>query len=126
MNLSDNNKYEDLRKCPVVINSLYINDFQIDIEEQKEYLAFNFDENLSYVKLLYQLKNLNNNSFITLSLIFDEQYTFNVEINDKQKSILDSSNIFLDYNSLSNIEDNKLKIKISYIRANITERVNNF
>ena len=49
MNIDDNDKYKDLRTCPIIINSLYINDFQIDIEEQKEYIAFNFDENLTYV-----------------------------------------------------------------------------
>ena len=124
MNIDDNYKYKDLRTCPIVINSLYINDFQIDIEEQKEYIAFNFDENLAYVELLYKMKHLNSNSFITLSFIFDEQYTFNVEINNEPKNMLKSSNIFLDYNSLSNIENNLLKIKISYIRNNMTEEVN--
>ena len=70
------------------------------------------------------MKNLNRNSFITLSFIFDEQYTFIVEINNKPKNILNLSNIFLDYNSLSNIENNTLKIKISYIRNNMAESVN--
>ena len=125
MNIDDNYKYKDLRTCPIIINSLYINDFQIHIEEQKEYIAFNFDENLTYVKLLYKMKNLNSNSFITLSFLFDEQYTFNVEINNKPKNMLNSSNIFLDYNSLSNIENKLLKIKISYIGNNMAEEVNN-
>ena len=71
------------------------------------------------------MKNLNNNSFIILSFIFDEYYTFNVEINNKPKNILNTSNIFLDYNSLSSIENNSLKINISYIRNNMTEVVNN-
>ena len=84
MNLGDNDKYKDLRICPIVINSLYKNDFQIDIEEQKEYMAFNFDENLPYVELLYKMENFNNNIFFNLSFIFDEQYSFNVEINNKQ------------------------------------------
>ena len=122
INLDDNDKYKDLRKCPVVINSLYINDFQIHIKEQKEYMAFNFDENLSYVELLY---HLNSSNFIMLSFMFDEKYSFIVEINGKPKSILNSSNIFLDYNNLINIKNNTLKINISYIRNNMTEEVNN-
>jgi len=125
MNINDNDKYKDLRTCPIVINSLFINDFQIDIEEQKEYIALNFNENLAYVQLLYKMKNLNSNSFITLSFLFDEQYTFNIEINNKPKNIINSPNIFLDYNSLSNIGNNTLKIKISYIRNNMAEEVNN-
>ena len=29
MNIDDNDKYKDLRTCPIIINSLYINDFQM-------------------------------------------------------------------------------------------------
>ena len=125
INSDDNDKTKDLRECPVVINSLYINDSQIDIEEQKEYMAFNFDENLTYVELSYQMNNLNNNSFIILSFKFDEKYSFHVEINNGTNSILNSSSIFLDYNKLSENKDNTLIIKISYIRNNMIEEVYN-
>ena len=126
INSDNNDKTKELSECPIVINSLYINEFQIDIEEQKEYMAFNFNENLTYVNLLYQMKNLNDINFIILSFKFDEKYSFNVEINNNQtKSILNSQNIFLDNSTLTKFENNILNINISYIRNNMTEEVNN-
>ena len=122
---SDNNNDHGIynKTCPIVINSLYTNDLKIEIEE-KEYMAFYFNENISYVELSYKMKNLNNNSFITLSSIYDEKYTFNIEINDNQKRIPKSQNIFLDYSRLSKIKNNTLNITISYIKENTPEEGN--
>ena len=47
INSGNNEKYKQFRKCPVVINSLYINEFKINIEE-KESMTLNFNENLPY------------------------------------------------------------------------------
>ena len=116
---NDNNK--DLKTCPVVINSLYINDFEINIKE-KESMALTFTESIPYIILLYKIQNLNENSFITLSFIVDENNIFNIDINNEMnRNISSNFNIFLDYSKLSNIENDTLTIKIMLNKENILD-----
>ena len=125
INSGNNDKYKQFRKCPVVINSLYINEFKINIEE-KESMTFNFNENLPYIILLYKINNLKEGNFIILSFSFEENCTFNIDINNESNKIIsNSSNIFLDYFKLSKIKDGILTIKITLNKGNSLTQVNN-
>lgn len=97
INSGNNDKNEEFRTCPIVINSLYIGEFEINVEE-KESMALSFNENLPYIILLYKIKNLNEDNFVTLSFIVDENNSFNIDIkNELKRNISSTSNIFLDY-----------------------------
>ena len=121
INSGNNDKNKDLRVCPVVINSLYIGQFEIYIKE-KESMALSFNETIPYIKLLYKIQNLNEDSFVTLSFIVDENNSFNIDIkNELNRNISSTSNIFLDYSKLSKIENDTLTIKIMFNKENISE-----
>ena len=127
INSGNNEKYKQFRKCPVVINSLYINEFKINIEE-KESMTFNFNEDLPYIILLYKINNLKEGNFIILSFSFEENCTFNIDINNESNKIIsNSSNIFLDNFKLSKIKNDNdiLIIKITLNKGNSLAQVNN-
>ena len=119
---SDNNvQYINYRACPVVINSYYLGESKIIIKEE-ESMVLRFIENLWTIELLYNIKNLTRDNFITLSFIFDENLIFNVEIkNVSNRIISNSSNIFLYYEELSKIENGILTIKITHSNESILE-----
>jgi len=120
INSGNNDKNEEFRTCPVVINSLYMDKFEINIEE-KESMALSFNENLPYIILLYKIKNLNEDSFVTLSFIVDENISFNIDIkNELNRNISSTSNIFLDYSKLSKIRNDTLTIKIIFNKESIS------
>ena len=120
INSGNNDKNEEFRTCPVVINSLYMDKFEINIEE-KESMALSFNENLPYIILLYKIKNLNEDSFVTLSFIVDENNSFNIDIkNELNRNISSTSNIFLDYSKLSKIRNDTLTIKIIFNKESIS------
>ena len=122
INSGNNDKNKDFRTCPVVINSLYMDKFEINIEE-KESMALSFNENLSYVIILYEIKNLTEDSFVTLSFTIDENNSFNIDINNiLNRDISSTSNIFLDYSKLSKIDNNILTIKIIFNKENISKQ----
>ena len=61
-----------------------------------------------------------------LSFTFDENLLFNVDIkNILNRTISNSSNIFLFYNELSKIKNGLLTIKITYSKENTSEEKNN-
>jgi hypothetical protein len=121
INSGNNDKNENLRTCPVVINSFYIDKYEINIKE-KESMALSFNETIPYIILLYKIQNLNEDSFVTLSFMFDENISFNVDIkNESNRNISNTSNIFLDYSKLSKIENDTLTIKIMLNKENISE-----
>ena len=85
-------------------------------------MALSFTESIPYIILLYKIQNLNENSFITLSFIVDENNIFNIDINNEMnRNISSNSNIFLDYSKLSNIENDTLTIKIMLNKENILD-----
>ena len=121
INSGNNDKNENLRTCPVVINSFYIGKYEINIKE-KESMALSFNETIPYIILLYKIQNLIEDSFVTLSFMFDENISFNVDIkNEWNRNISNTSNIFLDYSKLSKIENDTLTIKIMLNKENISE-----
>ena len=122
INSGNNDKNINFRTCPVVINSLYVGNFQINIKE-KESMALSFNETIPYIILLYKIKNLNEDSFVTLSFIVNENNTFNIDIkNELNRTITNTSNIFLNYSKLSKIENNILEIKITFNKENMSEK----
>jgi len=121
----NNNKNIKYRVCPVVINSYYINNPKIEIKEE-ESMVLSFIENLSTIELSYKIKNLNKDSFIILSFIFDENLIFSVDIkNELNRVTSNSSNIFIYYNELSKTENGILTFKIIYNKENASEPKNN-
>jgi len=84
-------------------------------------MAISFNETIPYIILLYKIQNLNEDSFVSLSFIINENNNFNVDIkNELNRNISSTSNIFLDYSKLSKIENNKLTIKIMLNKENIS------
>ena len=45
-------------------------------------MTFNFNENLPYIILMYEINNLKEGNFIVLSFSFEENCTFNIDINN--------------------------------------------
>ena len=89
-------------------------------------MALSFIENITTIELSYKINNLDENSFMILSFTFDENLLFNVDIkNILNRTISNSSNIFLFYNELSKIENDLLTIKINYSKENTSEEKNN-
>ena len=125
-NISGNkDKFNDSRICPVLINSYYLGESKIIIENN-EYMALNFIENITTIELTYQIKNLTEDHFIVLSFISNENLNFNIDIkNILNRVISNSSNIFLYYEELSKIENGILTIKINHSKENILEKENN-
>ena len=122
INSGNNDKNIDFKTCPVIINSLYIDKFEITIKE-KESMALSFTEFIPYIILQYKIQNLNEDSFIILSFIVDENNIFNIDINNElNRNISSNTNIFLDYSKLSNIENDTLTIKIIFNKENISEK----
>ena len=98
INSGNNDQYINYRICPVVINSYYIVESKLNIKGE-ESMALSFIENLSSIELSYKIINLNEDSFIILLFIFDENLIFNIDIkNISNRTISNSSNIFIIYN----------------------------
>ena len=103
-----NSKHNTYRTCPIVINSVYINDFKL-IEDDKETMALNFDTNLK--KLTYEMDNIKTNNFITFSFMFDKTASFNVTTPDGSiRVISNSTKLFFDSDYLTKLN----KTKITY------------
>jgi len=117
INSGNNDKNKEYRECPLVINSLYKDEFKLNIIK-KESMALSFSKDFPYVILSYKIKN-NNDGFTTLSFLFDGNYTFNVDINNKiNKKILNPSKIFFENSELFKKENKKLTIKITLNEEN--------
>ena len=100
INSGNNGKNYEFRTCPLIINSVYKNEYKLDIEKEK-YMSFSFTQNLPYIILSYKIKNIKD-GFTTLSFMPDVNYIFDVKINNEiNKIISNSSNIFLENSKLS-------------------------
>ena len=99
---------------------LFISGYKIIIKEE-ESLALSFIENITTIELSYTINNLDKNSFIILSFIFDENLIFNIDIkNNSNRNISNSSNIFIYYNELYKNENGILTFKITYKKKNVS------
>ena len=117
INSGNNGKNYEFRTCPLIINSVYKNEYKLDIEKEK-YMSFSFTKNLPYIILSYKIENIND-GFTTLSFIPDVNYIFDVKINNEiNKIISNSSNIFLENSKLSK---NTLTINITLNEKNNLE-----
>ena len=106
-----NSKHNTYRTCPIVINSVYINDFKL-IEDDKETMALNFDTNLK--KLTYEMSNTKTNNFITFSFMFDKTASFNVTTPDGSiRVISNSTKLFFDSDYLTKLNKTKITITIT-------------
>ena len=103
------------KSCPLLINSFYIkkNKSMLKIENKENIPLYFEPQNLELLNIIYEIKEVSNDSFITLSLQFDENVDFSININFKtddntiSKNIQNSTNIFL--NSKFLLYDNQTK-----------------
>ena len=126
--LNNDYYYNYNRTFPLIINSI-INKNEIipslNISE-KEPIYLSFNGNFKKLYLIYELKNITNDSFIALLFSYHENANFKVTISDengfelkkKVLNILDSDNIFLT-NELKDIK--YLSIKIKYNTDNLDD-----
>jgi hypothetical protein len=106
-----NYKHSAQRICPIVVNSVYINDFKL-IEDDKETMALNFDNNLK--KFTYQMSNTKNDSFIAFSFMFDKTSSFNVTTPDGSiRVITNSTKLFFDSDYLTKLNKTQITITIT-------------
>jgi len=106
-----NSKHSTSRTCPIVINSVYINDFTL-IEDDKEIVALLFGTNLK--KLTYQMSNTKKNNFIAFSFMFDNIASFNVTTPDGSiRVISNSTKLFFDSDYLEKLNKTTITITIT-------------
>ena len=106
------------RNCHLIINSIFNEEYTLKYEE-KESTVFYFNKELNKVNILYTLENINDNSFLTFSFIFNEESNFSIIIRDndnndiiEEKKIINSTNIFLNSEQLLNLKKPKLNLNI--------------
>ena len=118
MNLiNDINKYENKKNCPMIINTIDINNLSLLVEENDPTILY-FDKNfLKKINLSYKLKEFRNNTrFISLSFSFNSVSEFNINIpNIINTTISNSTTIYLGSKSLNNLKEDALNININHI-----------
>ena len=111
------NKYEDKKNCPLIINTIDINNLSLLVEVNEPTILY-FDENyLDKINLLYHIEEITKIiSYITLSFSFNNVSQFNINIPEIiNTTISNSTTIFLDQEFLKKIKGDKLKISIQQI-----------
>ena len=96
LRLSQNNDDIKNRKCPIVINSMSDEIYNITVEEHNPTI-FYFDDNLQNINLNYNLNNFEDDSYVVFSFIFNEEATFEINIDDiefNKKRIISNSHNF--------------------------------
>ena len=113
--INDYPKYKNKRICPLVINTIEVNKFTLLVEKREPTFLY-FYENLRQIILSYNITELMENSSITLSFSFNNITKFNINISDIiYTTIINSTTIFLDSDSLSKIKEKILNINITHI-----------
>ena len=100
------NKDNDSRNCALIINSIYENTKQLEVEEMEPTILY-FDKNLDTIKLSY---NNQNSNFITFSFLFNNFSTFRISCKDNNILISNSYNLFL--SDLDKMEKIDINIKL--------------
>ena len=114
-NYNENNNNN--RKCPLVINSMFTEEYKLTIEEHNPTI-FYFDDNLQNINLKYKLNEFTDDSYVLFSFSFNERATFEINFEEdiefnKFRKISDSHNIFLTKKSFEGKEINNLNINVN-------------
>ena len=111
------NKYTKKKNCPVIINAIEYGNFTLLVEEKAPTILFFGEKYMDRISLSYKINDsIKLNGFITVSISFNEVSTFNINIPDIiDINISNSTNIFLDSDSLKNINGDILHITISHL-----------
>jgi len=109
--INGNPKYKDKKNCPLIINTIDMNKLTLLVEENEPSILYFDKDNLKIINLSYNVSK--NCSFLALSFSFNEVSKFNINIKDIiDTTISNSTTIFLDSDSLKEIKDDNLYIKI--------------
>ena len=108
-----NYKHNAYRTCPIVINSVYTNNFTL-VEDDKETMAFQFGPKSK--NFTYEMNNTKTNNFITFSFMFVNPSSFKVITPDgSSKVITNSTKLFYDSEYLTKLNKTKISITITLI-----------
>ena len=119
LSLNQNNEYNNIRECPLVINSMYDEERKLKVEEHNPTI-FYFDENLKDINLEYSLEDFDDDSYVVFSFLFNEKASFQINIKEEieynQKRIISNShNVFLTKKSFVNKKIKSLNINFKRI-----------
>ena len=110
-------KYKKLKMCPLIINSIGLKNSQLSFKKNVPIFLL-FYENLKQINVSYKIDKLKEkpNRSLTLSFSLNNVSEFNIYIpNIINTTISNSTTIFIDTDSLKNIQSNSLEITITYI-----------
>ena len=109
------NKYKDIKNCPLIINTINDNQLSLSLEKNEPTILY-FYENFKKINLPFQIKEF---GFIALSFSLNNVSEFNIIIPDIiNTTISNSTTIYLDNDTLNNIEEKILNIGIEHIGSN--------
>ena len=111
------NKYENNKNCPLIINTIDINNLSLLVEENDPTILYFGKNFLKKINLLYHIEEIEKIfNFTTLSFSFNNVSKFNIIIPDViNTTISNSTTIFLDQDLLGKFKGDKLNISIEQI-----------
>ena len=119
--INSKNKNIKNKKCPLIINSIFDNVYELKVEEQNPTI-FYFNDQLTNINLFYNLRDFTKDkSFVVFQFLFNEKATFEINIDNiktNQKRIISNShNVFITEDSIKKLEeiDNILKINLRLV-----------
>lgn len=107
------------RTCLVVANSVYNGTNQLRLEKN-QITKVHFDKEIDQYEFIYFInRTIEKNDFIAFSFLFNKKSKFQIHIsNILNNTYEDSTFIYLDYNTLSKIDENGRCIEISIKNIN--------
>ncbi len=115
--------YEN-RNCRIIINSIFSNSMELNVSKSEPTILF-FNESLKKFIIKYEIKNTEEDSFLTFSFIFNEKTNFTINILNnnntlyvEKKTITNSTNIYFDSTQIKEFERKNLAISIEYLDVN--------
>ena len=116
--IDGNYKYNyNIRNCPLTINSIFYKNKALTILNKTEPTIFYFDKNIQRYNITYKISDFTEDSFVTFLFSFNEITEFEINIFNSKNSIepyiiKNSTNIFIDNKSLSEIKCNNCNLTI--------------
>ena len=112
------NKYSNKKNCPLIINTIDLNNLTLLVEENEPTILYFDKKYLEIINISYNVSTKNSN-FLALSFSFNDVSKFNINIADISNTIIsNSTTIFLDSDSLKKIKGDTLNIRIEQIENN--------
>ena len=122
--INSKNKNIKNKTCPLIINSIFDDVYELKVEEQNPTI-FYFNDQLTNISLFYNITDFTKDkSFVLFQFLFNEKATFEIIIDEmktnqrNQKRIISNShNVFLTEDSIKELEkfDNILKINLRLV-----------